>query len=1400
MTQKQQEQNAQFQSRALKINLERYRVDVEIDAQYTLLENVMSTYFGLKDGFHVFLKELSHPYRNWEFIIHEARGYALDYFHLFKDHPQGAEAVGLYIDIFFRAIAETSRAKVKTDAVDNLLLYLMKVIKESGPRLETFRPALDEAFRRMAAYESPTTFLILTSYYPIKRLAKTLQGRTNSPATDLTAMNRLLIKYFQETFDYWLGQSDPWQWFAEEVSGSLENDIIKAIFDDISHTKLNKWQSELNAIVAHEPHSSAALLEKLLDLPGYDEIKDGYRKIPRALFSAGEYNGQANLWKIVFLFHIMNLSGLSLIHEEALREINRTLTWLIQNENAPKIRLLLTKTFEILKEQTLMFPATALNCVLNMGKSVYQTDDADLINDFIEAVIDLGFQTPQISGVGNDWQIQVNSAHIQNIRTWLELIKLNPKWSKRLISSLIINLSVGGVFIKDTDLFFRDVSELLDSGTSSVFNLVKQLTRLFPIFFNEIGAEGKLRDTSTAVDELTGRKDKLVHFLRKQSHVESSNRVLGFMEATLRFWKNRKKEELLPYVPPDVYETITNGGRYVDGVHQVMNRLTAKGFDLPRGLLAADRSQLNAALTGITDVPPMDIERVKLSIEFYKLLNLKYNLNFIEIDSLLEEAESDGLPGVEMLRKALHETDPFQKLPRLLTYLERLQSVILAPESYEAREDIYKKRHFAVDIPSMYGSYREKKFDALGFTFRIESIVNVLLEDLVEHIDLTLITKATFYKIHTYLELFQRTLKLEGIHSAQFKHQLDLLAASLDVKGFTIAQYVDIFKGFTNAVNNIIYDYFHNTHEKNLGQILARLTVKQLGPKYSPPPEQSEPEKWNHRVSEIFFRDQIALSFGLQQLDRFLTRILNTLFLQSEKLSREKLHKLLLYDLDRAMMPIDKPDNWMTGVIHLGNKGYNLVRLREMGLPVPPGFIITTEVFRCREIIADYKPARQNFREQIAGQIAHLEQVSGRTYGDHRNPLLFSVRSGSSISQPGMMDTFLNVGMNEKIAAGLATKSQNAWFAWDNYRRFLQGHGMAFGLSRDDFDAIIARHKELCGVSKKRQLTGPQMRKVALDYKRHARDNGVETLDDPMEQLYMSIDAVLSSWDSDKAKTYRKIMGIADDWGTAVTVQTMVYGNLSRTSGSGVIFTRNPRRYDESISLWGDLSVGNQGEDVVSGLVTTLPISLSQQNIEMRDSDITLETHFPQIYNMLHQIAVDLVEEKGWSPQDIEFTFESPSAESLYILQTRDMSIREHSKTLTFDPLDLVKKPAIGHGIGVSGGAISGRVVFDLEEIDQWRKTEPETALILLRNDTVPDDIREIFATDALLTARGGVTSHAAVVAHQLEKVCVVGCDALTCNETEKTCRFENVVVKNGDFISLDGREGSIFKGQVEIE
>jgi pyruvate,orthophosphate dikinase len=1389
-----------IKSKALEVNIADYQVDVTIDEKYSILQEVMSKYFGIMEGLNTLLKELSHPYKNWQFIVQEARSYSLDYFHLLKNHPKGPDAARLFVGIFTGAIESKSSTEIRADAVDNLLLFIQKVIKDSGSELEKFKPVIDDSFDCIREYQDNDFFLFVKSFYQVKKLAEALLESSTDDTTDYTAVNLLLLKYYKHSYSYWLSEADPEAWFKNETNEIKNLKNLSALFKLTSHQTITEFVARLDAISQSENTASKQVLKMLLELPGYNQFVEAYRSIPQKLNEKGAENELGNRWKLIFLFHIMNISGLSMIHEEALRDINRTMSWVIEHEEAKNVHKLIQKTFSILKARIHEFPAAALNCVLNMGKGVYKTDNSDLVNFFVDSVIDIGFQSPMIDGVGNDWQIKANIAHVLNIRIWLELIELNPTWSPRLLSYLIIHLSLCGVFIKDTDLFPRDITRFLNSGIGPVFNLAKQLARQFPVYFNDIGAEGKLREISTHLDEISRRKDTLIHFLRKQSHVESSNRIVELMETTLKFWETKEKEALKPLIPPNIYEEIDTKGQYINGVHSVMSHFRNRGVSIPKDLIAIKEDEIKRLCEDIPGVAEEDLERVKLAVNFYKLLQQKYNLDFIEIDNYLNQLEAEAFPDIGRLKDALSEPDLKKKIYWLLDYQEQLKDLILSPETYEIKEDIYKKRHFTVDIPSMYGSYHEMKFDALGLSFRLESLVNVLFEELIEDIDLSIITKATFFQIYDRLRLFDKALKLNGISLVEMERQIDLLAHALKIKGFTFTQYLDTFKGFTQAVKNIINDHFYNIHEENLNRILTQLPADKILSRYLPPNGMFDQEKLKHRVSEIFFRERIAFSMGLQQLDRFLNRILITLFHQSEKLPNKKLQLLLNYDPHRVTTSIEQVSDKVSGIIHLGGKGLNMVKLKSFGLPIPPGFIVSTEAFRCREIIDGYPPAEKNFKEQIAYQISYVEKLTGNTFGKPKNPLLFSVRSGSAVSQPGMMDTFLNTGINEEIVSIMADRTGNAWFAWDCYRRFLQCYGMSFDLDRDIFDAIISEFKQKLSIPYKKGFTGEQMRAVALAYKNRIKDEGIEIVEDPFDQLLFTIKKVFSSWESSKAKTYRKIIGISDDWGTAVTVQEMVFGNISQQSGTGALFTHNPRWSGDILKLWGDFTLGNQGEDVVSGLVKTLPVSVMQRDIEKRDTKITLETHFPEIYNALKDFASELIYNRGWSPQEIEFTFESPRKEDLYLLQTRDMAMRERKEVLTFDLEDITPDKFLGHGIGVSGGAMSGRIVFSLQEINEWRIREPDTHLILVRADTVPDDIREIYAADGLLTALGGVTSHAAVVAHRLEKTCVVGCGSMICNETEKNCLFNQARFNSGEYISIDGREGSIYQGLIKVK
>jgi len=277
-------------------------------------------------------------------------------------------------------------------------------------------------------------------------------------------------------------------------------------------------------------------------------------------------------------------------------------------------------------------------------------------------------------------------------------------------------------------------------------------------------------------------------------------------------------------------------------------------------------------------------------------------------------------------------------------------------------------------------------------------------------------------------------------------------------------------------------------------------------------------------------------------------------------------------------------------------------------------------------------------------------------------------------------------------------------------------------------------------------------------------------------------------------------MNISDEWGTAVTIQKMVFGNLNEESGSGVTFTRDPDSHDSEIKLFGDFFFGVQGEDIVSGLIETYPISEAQRIKERRNSDISLESHFPKIYNRLVKLSTDLIKQKGFSHQEIEFTFENDTSEGLYILQTRDQYQEEECLKFSFKNTPELHRQAVGNGVGISGGALAGRVVFSEKEIEQFKAVDPETPLILIRPDTVPEDVNLLLQVEGLLTARGGRTSHAAVTVPQLKKVGVVGFNKLKVFETESYCFMGSHRIKSGDYISIDGRSGSVYIGLHEPE
>ena len=1382
------------QSDALRANLLVTAVGpITIDPSQEILRTVVERYAGVLNALDRLLRELNHPYRNWRLILPELRGFVLKNGARFVSHPRGPDCFRQFCDLFLRALDEVKGKALTHMALEGLTAFLERQATLINPgQLHAYAPAFDAVFRRLSALPPSQLLLLGQTHHPIRRTVLALEKKSapRGLLLDPGPVRDLAVRSLRVTYEYWMDQADP-AWYAKVGADSC---------NEISHHALECAVDSLEKL-ARQPESAEQILQ-LSRLPAFIDIVRGYRQAAERLghISANASASTEQLIegrKLRFLFHIMETDGLAMIHEETLREINRSLIHLVQlKQGFEELQDSFLKTFAFLKANVVNYPHTALQCIEVLGVEVFKRGNSHLMEAFLEQAVRFGFQYSAVTGVGNDWQPICNPAHLYNIRVWLNLITLHPKWSSTLLSALIINLKLTGALIRDTDLFQREITQLLNSNIHGVYNLVKQFTRLLPVYFNEIGAEGELRDVSTELDEITRRQDRLVHFLRKQCHVESTNLIVDLVGNIFHYWKTGDRSVLTTLVSQPVLEETRAMGPHFEGVHRLVNLLCTEAGEQSTPL-AWPAQGLRERVMAHDGVPEADRRRVFLLIRLYQLLDLKYNLGFRGILEPLRQAAAAGIPHMTGLMAVLNDgVTGYDRLVALLDALEALKQVILSPESFPAEEAIYQKRHIAVDIPSVYGHYRERKFDALSLTFRLENLAKVELEALTAKIPESFITRAAFFKAAKYLKVFLRALDLDGVASRQLNNLRDVLDRFLELNQFSYHQYLDIFRAFSDGVKDIIHAYYTTYHRDNLATIVPMIPAGLFQPRYVPLLD-DDPVTTLDRVSESFLRDLIAETFGLQTFDLFISRIRRILACQQENLNAVQLDRLMTYDPTKLFCPIHRPADRVRNLVYLGNKGYNLTELVDNGALVPAGTILTTEYFRCREVIHGYPPANRDFMAQLRRQVAIIEQATGLGFGVPGNPLLLSVRSGALISMPGMMQTIHNVGINESIVHGLVARSGNAFFAWDNYRRFIQSWSMTFKANRAVFNDRMHAAKRRHGIRKKRQFTSEQMAELAREYHRAALEMTIPIPEDPWEQLLAAISQVVASWESDKAREYRRIMDIADDWGTAVVLQRMVYGNLHDQSGTGVLFTAHPHRKLDRVVLWGDYTPGNQGEDIVGGLVATSPISREQCQHDRRPPESSLEHCYPEIYQKLLEVARHLIYDRGWNPQEMEFTFDGPQADNLFLLQSREMVTSKSQSPVAngFVRTPALKKTRLARGIGVSGGALCGLAVFNLEEIERLRAMNPETPLILIRYDTVPDDIKEISLADGLLTTRGGQTSHAAIVAARLNKTCVVGCENVTVRENIGQCEIDTYTICCGDRISIDGNSGLLFAG-----
>ncbi|MEA1085741.1 pyruvate, phosphate dikinase [Sphingomonas sp. CD22] len=501
----------------------------------------------------------------------------------------------------------------------------------------------------------------------------------------------------------------------------------------------------------------------------------------------------------------------------------------------------------------------------------------------------------------------------------------------------------------------------------------------------------------------------------------------------------------------------------------------------------------------------------------------------------------------------------------------------------------------------------------------------------------------------------------------------------------------------------------------------------------------------------------------------------------------------------------------------LGGKGSNLAEMASIGLPVPPGFTISTAM--CTTYYDEGEQFPQSLRDEVAQGIAHIEGITGKTFGDAGNPLLVSVRSGARVSMPGMMDTVLNLGLNDATVEGLAAKSGDERFAWDSYRRFIQMYAdVVLELDHGAFEEALEIAKEDNGFTLDTELSATDLKALVAEYKGLVeKEWGKPFPQDVHDQLWGAVGAVFGSWQSERAKVYRRLNDIPADWGTAVNVQAMVFGNMGETSATGVAFTRDPSKGDRA--YYGEFLINAQGEDVVAGIRTPQYLTKAARE-EAGAKPASMEEAMPEVYAELAAVF-DRLETHYRDMQDIEFTVEQGK---LWMLQTRsgkrtakaalkiavDMAneglITRNEAILRVDPMALdqllhptldpeAPRDVIAKGLPASPGAASGTVVFDADTAEK-RKAAGES-VILVRVETSPEDIHGMHAATGILTARGGMTSHAAVVARGMGRPCVSGAGSLSISAKDKVMKVAGREVREGDTITIDGTSGEVMFGSV---
>ena len=923
--------------RALETNLAQTAVEVVIPDEHLVLLDISSPWFGVHRATEELLREVHHHYASWPQTLTDVHRRATSDFHHYNRHARGPEALSVYCDIYARIVEQAADPAVRADAVRLWLNYLGILVTRSGTRLEANLGVVGAALSRMRALIEPAPGLAAEASSRLRRLAQDLAA-CPSPAAGpvLDDALELLATALGHVYRAWGSREDPLTWYRE-IAGEDAGDLPPEALQRISHARLRRHLDELATLTGADG-GLRACVRQLLVLPDDREIVNAYLDAAQSV-AADSPTPSGLLARVHWVLHLLEQDGLASVHEAALREVNSLCSRLIGAGERPAE--LVHEVFALLRRAR--FPRTRAvhELVGSIGSLAVASGDPGLVEALVEEMLGFDFDYPDFSGFTSEWGVEVSPAHLRGIRMYLRMIEADPLLASPLIAALVVHLRLGGVLILDTDLFQRDISSLLGREVAPVYLLVTQLLRLFPVYFNEIGAEGELRRTSTRLDEIEERRDPLCHFLRKQSHVDCNPLLASFADEIFRFWATGDPGPLARYVPETVMgDLLVADGAGARGPAEIAARLAEREGGVER-VLALEPEAVDARLAELPGSDAIGREKVSLLFHVRGEIRRKYALGHADVIPRLQRFGRIDTHRVTALAAALERGDPEEALDALLSVLEGLQGIILSPGPVEAFEDIYHKRHIAAGIPSMYGSYREDRFEAAGLTFRLESLAGALMERVMADDGLGgELTRDRMRAVARWLHLLHRAVRIGGYRAQGLAHCLSLLDQAVETDGVTVEQYMNIFQLTSRSVETLVRARILDAYEEPARRIVGRMIERGV---LAPPPDDGE---WAAlKISETFMRDLIAESPGLEQLDALVGRVLAALTERRDPRSQSSTRPAPL-DLDASVVAFGAGEDPRAGIMTLGNKGFMLSRLVHLGFRVPSGFILTTELVR----------------------------------------------------------------------------------------------------------------------------------------------------------------------------------------------------------------------------------------------------------------------------------------------------------------------------------------------------------------------------------------------------------------------------------------------------------------------